>query len=217
MIAVDNVSKHYLTRSGVNTILDGVTFTIKKGEKVGILGRNGSGKSTLIRLLGGVEKPDQGSIHRNMSVSWPLAFSGAFQGSLSGLDNLRFICRVYGTSIDDKIKLVQDFSELGAYLREPVKTYSSGMKARLGFALSLAIEFDCYLIDEVMAVGDSRFKEKSEYELFEKRKDRSYIMVSHQPQQIRKHCDILYVLDQKTLKRFDDADEAYRFYQKAVR
>ena len=213
MIVVENVVKRYQTRKGPNTVLDGVTLTIEKGEKVGILGRNGSGKSTLIRLLGGIELPDSGKIARTMSVSWPLAFSGAFQGSLTGLDNLRFICRVYGTSAEDKIPHVEAFSELGRYLREPVKTYSSGMKARLAFALSMAIEFDCYLIDEVMAVGDNRFHDKCRYELHEKRHDRSMILVSHNPKEIRKHCSVFYVLKQSRLERFNDADEAYTYYQ----
>lgn len=214
MILVENVSKSYRTRNGSNTVFDNVSLSIKKGEKVGILGRNGSGKSTLIRLLGGIERPDRGRIIRSMSVSWPLAFSGAFQGSLTGLDNLRFICRVYGTSIEDKIPLVEEFSELGPYLREPVKTYSSGMKARLAFALSMAIEFDCYLIDEVMAVGDNRFHDKCRYELHEKRKDRALILVSHNPSEIRRNCTVFFILKSGTLTRFDDADDAYAFYQK---
>ncbi len=213
MIFVDNVTKRYKTRAGNNTVLDNISLQINKGEKVGILGRNGSGKSTLIRLLGGVEKPDSGTITRSMSVSWPLAFSGAFQGSLTGLDNLRFICRIYGTGIVDKIPRVKEFSELGTYLHEPVKNYSSGMKARLAFALSMAIEFDCYLIDEVMAVGDRRFHDRCRYELHEKRKDRSMILVSHNPKEIRKHCTVFYVLNQSRLRRFDDADKAYNYYQ----
>jgi capsular polysaccharide transport system ATP-binding protein len=210
------VVKRYPTTHGVNTVLDGVSLEIKKGEKVGILGRNGSGKSTLIRLLGGVEKPDSGKIMRTMSVSWPLAFSGAFQGSLTGLDNLRFICRIYGTSIEDKIPFVEEFTELGKYLREPVKTYSSGMKARLGFALSMAIEFDCYLIDEVMAVGDKRFHDKCRHELHEKRKDRSLILVSHVPGEMRRYCDIFYVFRRGRLSRFDDAEVAYAFYERIM-
>jgi len=215
MICVNNVTKSYRTRTGTNTVLNNISLTIKKGEKVGVLGRNGSGKSTLIRLLGGIEQPDRGTITRTMSVSWPLAFSGAFQGSLTGIDNLRFICRIYGTSIEDKIPRVEEFSELGKYLREPVKTYSSGMKARLAFALSMAIEFDCYLIDEVMAVGDSRFHDKCRYELHEKRKDRSMILVSHNPKEIRNHCSVFYVLQNGSLQRFDDPDKAYRQYQTA--
>ena len=214
MIVLDNVVKRYHTRHGTNTVLNGINMSIKSGEKVGILGRNGAGKSTLIRLISGAERPSSGSITRRMSVSWPLAFGGAFQGSLTGLDNLRFICRVYGTSTEDKIPYVQDFSELGKYLREPVKTYSAGMRARLAFAISMVIEFDCFLIDEIIAVGDNRFHEKCRHELFEKRRDRSMIIVSHQAEEIRAHCDSILVLYQGRIKKFDNIDQAYDYYSK---
>lgn len=217
MILVDNVVKRYSTRKGMNTVLDGISFRIGKGEKIGILGRNGTGKSTLIRLLGGIEKPDSGRIKRSMSVSWPLASTGGFQGSLTGLDNLRFICRVYGASIEDKIPFIEEFSELGVYLREPVKTYSSGMKGRLAFALSMAIEFDCYLIDEAMSAGDARFRDKCSYELLDKRSDRSIILVSHEPKQMRAFCNVFYVLKNGQLTRFEEADSAYAFYQESLR
>ena len=151
MIQLYNVCKRYGTRGGAVSVFEGINLTVQPGEKLGILGRNGAGKSTLIRLLGGTERPNAGHISRSMTVSWPLAFGGAFQGSLTGLDNLRFICRIHGTSTDDKIPFVQEFSELGRYLYEPVKTYSAGMRARLAFALSMVIEFDCFLIDEVVA------------------------------------------------------------------
>ncbi|MCG8430351.1 MAG: ABC transporter ATP-binding protein, partial [Candidatus Omnitrophica bacterium] len=189
MILLERIVKNYTTRGGKRTVLDNVSLCVDHGEKLGILGRNGAGKSTLIRLISGAELPTSGHIKREMSVSWPLAFSGAFQGSLTGLDNLRFICRVYGTSIDDKIDAVQNFSELGRYLYEPVKTYSSGMQARLAFAISMVVEFDCFLIDEIIAVGDARFHDKCRVELFEKRIDRAMIIVSHNPEFIRKHCD----------------------------
>jgi capsular polysaccharide transport system ATP-binding protein len=216
MIVVDKVVKRYSTRKGKNTVLDGVSFRVEKGEKIGILGRNGTGKSTLIRLLGGIEKPDSGHIKRSMSVSWPLASTGGFQGSLTGMDNLRFICRLYGVSTEDKIPFVEEFSELGLYLREPVKTYSSGMKGRLAFALSMAIEFDCYLIDEAMSAGDARFREKCSYELLDKRSDRSIILVSHEPKQMRSFCNVFYVLKNGQLSRFEEADSAYAFYQESV-
>ena len=160
MIELTDITKVYRTRRGVHTVLDGVNLIIHPGDKIGIIGRNGAGKSTLIRLLSGAESPTSGQIYRDMSISWPLAFSGAFQGSLTGMDNLRFICRIYDVDIDYVKAFTEDFSELGQYLYEPVKRYSSGMKARLAFALSLAVEFDCYLIDEVIAVGDSRFSAK---------------------------------------------------------
>ena len=147
-----------------------------------------------------------------MSVSWPLAFGGAFQGSLTGLDNLRFICRVYGTTTEDKIPFVQEFSELGKYLREPVKTYSAGMRARLAFAISMVVEFDCFLIDEIIAVGDSRFHDKCQFELFEKRNDRAMILVSHDPFYIRTHCQHASVLVKGKLKSFDNIDDAFTYY-----
>jgi capsular polysaccharide transport system ATP-binding protein len=149
-----------------------------------------------------------------MSVSWPLAFGGAFQGTLTGLDNLRFICRVYGTSAEDKIHYVQEFSELGKYLREPVKTYSSGMRARLAFAISMVVEFDCFLIDEVISVGDARFHDKCRQELFEKRRDRAMIMVSHEAHNIREHCDRACVIHDGVLHEFTDIDAAYEYYNR---
>ncbi|MEF8686876.1 UNVERIFIED_CONTAM: ATP-binding cassette domain-containing protein [Comamonas sp. A-3] len=213
MIHIEHVIKRYATRHGEVTVLDDVNLTIRPGEKVGILGRNGAGKSTIIRLISGAERPSAGLIRREMSVSWPLAFGGAFQGSLTGLDNLRFICRVYGKSTEDRIAYVQEFSELGRYLREPVKTYSAGMRARLAFAISMVVEFDCFLIDEIVAVGDSRFHEKCRVELFEKRKDRAMIIVSHDPGYVREHCDRAAVLIRGKLTPFDHVDDAFAFYQ----
>ena len=213
MIHIDHVTKRYDTRQGDVTVLDDVNLIVKPGEKVGILGRNGAGKSTMIRLISGAERPSSGHIRRDMSVSWPLAFGGAFQGTLTGLDNLRFICRVYGTSADDKIDFVQEFSELGRYLREPVKSYSAGMRARLAFAISMVVEFDCFLIDEIVAVGDSRFHEKCRVELFEKRSDRAMIIVSHDLGYIKAHCQHAAVLVKGKLSAFNEVDEAFAFYQ----
>lgn len=213
MIELVDIAKHYPTRGGRHTVLDGVNLTIRPGEKIGILGRNGAGKSTLIRILSGAERPTRGHVRRGMSLSWPLAFGGAFQGSLTGLDNLKFICRVYGADYRDKIDYVQDFAELGEYFREPVKTYSSGMRARLAFAISMAVEFDCFLIDEVIAVGDARFHDKCRHELFEKRRDRSFVIVSHEAHNIREHCNTGLVLHRGKLDQFSGIDEAYCYYQ----
>ena len=212
MIQLLNVKKSYHTRSGFVTVLDDINLTIAPGEKVGILGRNGAGKSTMIRLISGAERPDEGTVTRDMTVSWPLAFGGAFQGTLTGLDNLRFICRVYGVEPSDKIEFVQQFTELGRYFREPIKTYSAGMRARLAFAISMVIEFDCFLIDEIIAVGDSRFHEKCSVELFEKRKDRAMIFVSHDINYIRSHCGRAAVLLGGKLHQFANVDEAAQFY-----
>ncbi len=213
MIIVQNVTKRYPVRGGLRTVLNDVNLRVDPGEKVGILGRNGSGKSTLIRLIGGVEAPDAGTIHRGMRVSWPLALSGAFQPALTGLDNLRFICRIYGIPIEDKIPRVQEFSELGRYLYEPCKNYSSGMRSRLAFAVSMAVDFDCYLIDEITAVGDDRFRERCQKELFEKRADRSFIIVSHSPSYIRQRCDRTAVLLKGQLHHFSTVEEGLSFYR----
>lgn len=212
MIDLRGITKYYSTRQGRRKILNELNLTVRPGERIGILGRNGSGKSTLIRLIAGSEGPSSGSIDRQMTVSWPLAFGGGFQGSLTGLDNLRFICRVYGASYEGTLPFVEEFSELGQYLREPVKNYSAGMRARLAFAMSMAIEFDCFLIDEVISVGDARFHEKCRHELFEKRSDRAMIIVSHEVHNIREHCSRVCVLDGGTLLNFSDIEAAYEYY-----
>jgi len=214
MIHLAGVNKVYPTHSGPVHVLRNVDLTVKSGERIGILGRNGAGKSTLIRLVSGAELPTSGLIERDMSVSWPLAFGGAFQGSLTGLDNLRFICRIYGVEAEDKIPFVKEFSELGIYLREPVKTYSSGMRARLAFAISMVIEFDCFLIDEIIAVGDARFHEKCNHELFVKRGDRAMIIVSHNARYIREHCSRAAVLARGELHLAQSLDEAFSFYER---
>jgi capsular polysaccharide transport system ATP-binding protein len=213
MIHLKQVSKVYQTRTGPRTVLDGIDLCVMPGEKVGILGRNGAGKSTLIRMISGAELPTGGQISRHMNVSWPLAFGGAFQSSLTGLDNLRFVCRIYGTDIATAVPFVKEFSELGAYLDEPLKKYSSGMRARLAFAISMAIEFDCFLIDEIVAVGDNRFHERCRRELFEERRDRAIILVSHDPAYIREHCERAAVLVAGRLHNFPTVDEAFAFYE----
>ena len=213
MIDIREVCKDYRTRQGRRRVLDKVNLEIGRADKVGILGRNGAGKSTMIRMISGAELPTTGSIHRSMSVSWPLAFGGAFQGSLTGMDNLRFICRVYGADARVAEPFVQEFSELGNYLREPVKSYSAGMRARLAFAISMAVEFDCFLIDEIIAVGDSRFHEKCHRELFDRRRDRSLVIVSHDAGYIREHCNRAAVLVSGELHRFNEVQEALDFYR----
>lgn len=217
MISLENVCKDYTTRQGKTRILSDVNLVMQPGEKIGILGSNGSGKSTLIRLISGAENPTSGRVARAMTTSWPLAFSGGFQTALTGVDNLRFICRIYGVSTEDKIGPVEEFAELGSYLREPVRMYSSGMRARLAFAISMIIEFDCFLIDEVVAVGDSRFREKCEEELFKKRGDRAMIIVSHNAGYVRKHCDRAAVLDHGVLHHFADVEGAYQYYDELMK
>ncbi|MDO9091526.1 MAG: ABC transporter ATP-binding protein [Rubrivivax sp.] len=213
MILIEDVSKVYRTRQGPRTVLDHVNLRLEPGRNVGILGRNGAGKSTLIRLLSGAERPTSGRIRRTMSVSWPLAFGGAFQNHLTGLDNLKFVCRIYGVDYKPLVPFVEDFTELGVYFREPVSHYSHGMLSRLAFALSMAVEFDCFLIDEAMVVGDARFHERCHVELFEKRRDRAFILVSHEPNVIRTYCERACVLVNGKLHQFDTVDDAYAFYE----
>jgi capsular polysaccharide transport system ATP-binding protein len=216
MIQLHDVTKVYPTRRGPHTVLDAVDFSIRPGEKIGILGRNGSGKSTLIRILSGAERPTRGRVVRSMSISWPLAFGGAFQGSLTGLDNLRLICRIYGVDHQSKVAYVEDFSELGDYMREPLRNYSAGMRARLAFAISMAVDFECFLIDEVISVGDSRFHAKCQHELFERRRDRAFVIVSHEPIHIRDRCDHAGVLSDGKIRMFENVEAAYTHYQELM-
>ena len=212
MVRVENVSKVYSTRNGPRRVLNDINFQVARGERVGIIGSNGSGKSTLIRLIAGAERPTSGRIDRSMSVSWPLAFSGAFQPQLTGIDNLYFVCRIYGVDPLRALPFVEDFTELGIYLREPVAHYSGGMLARLAFAMSMAVEFDCFLIDEVIVVGDSRFHEKCRIELFERRKDRAFVIVSHDAMVIDNYCQRVSVLLNGNLRSFDTVPEAHYYY-----
>jgi capsular polysaccharide transport system ATP-binding protein len=193
-----------------------VNLVLRRGENVGILGRNGAGKSTLIRLLSGAERPNRGRIVRQMSVSWPLAFGGAFQAHLTGIDNLKFVCRIHDVDWRQKLDFVEAFTELGPFLREPVLHYSHGMLTRLAFALSMAVEFDCFLIDEAMVVGDRRFHDRCHEELFHKRADRAFILVSHDAEVIRTYCRRACVLLEGRLHHFDSVDDAYTFYNHSI-
>lgn len=216
MIRVENLYKKYPTRFGEKLVLENVNFQLEKGEKLGILGRNGAGKSTLVRLISGAESPTSGRVITNMSVSWPLAFSGAFQENLTGVDNVRFISRIYNQDFEKNLAFVEDFSELGDYLREEVRTYSSGMRARLAFAISMITEFDCFLIDEVSAVGDARFHARCNYELFERRADRAMIIVSHNTSYISNNCNKFALLHNAQLKMYDDFEEAYSEFRTKI-
>jgi capsular polysaccharide transport system ATP-binding protein len=214
MIAADRVCKDYRSETGhsIHRVLSDVSFSVVPGEKVALLGRNGAGKSTLIRLLSGMEPPTTGTIERTMSVSWPVGLDGGLGGSMTGNDNIRFICRLYDKPVEPMREFVDDFAELGKFLAEPVRTYSAGMRARLNFALSIAIDFDCYLIDEIITVGDHRFQRRSQEELFEKRADRSLILASHVPHIIKDYCSRALVLHRGRGKMFEDLDLAFDIY-----
>ncbi|WP_375381758.1 ABC transporter ATP-binding protein [uncultured Sphingomonas sp.] len=212
MIVCEDLHKSYRMGHGRKQVLRGVDLTIRPGDKVGLLGRNGAGKTTLIKLIGGVEMPTSGRVRRTMSCSWPLGLTGGFQGSLTGYDNARFIARIYDHDYADVRAFVEDFTELGRQLKMPVKTYSSGMRARLAFALSLAIEFECYLIDEVIMVGDRNFQQKCHYELFDRRKDRSLLLASHSPEFIRDFCNRAMILSNGKADMYEDVNPALETY-----
>lgn len=214
MIILDRVSKYYPMRGGGRKqVLNEVSGVIHRGDAIGILGRNGAGKSTLMRMLGGVEFPNTGRIERRMSVSWPLAAGIGVQSSMSGADNARFVARIYDQPIDRMLRFVEDFAELGPYLYMPVKTYSAGMMSRLLFAMSLAVDFDCYLIDEAAGAGDYRFVNRARQALADRLRNRAIIMVSHSAAHIRSFCRSAAVLHEGALTFFEDVDEAIATYE----
>jgi capsular polysaccharide transport system ATP-binding protein len=190
------------------TLFHDLSFSLADGERLAVLGRNGQGKSTLIKILGGVQQQTAGSVSwGTTSSSWPLGFGGAFQGSLTGMDNIRFISRIYRRPIEEIIRKTEDFAELGEALTQEVRYYSTGMRARLAFGLSLAIDFDCYLIDEVIAAGDENFRRKCNHELFNTRAGRSFIIASHDLTFIKETCGRAIVIESGEAKLFDDVRE----------
>ena len=214
MITLDAVSKAYRTNDGGRrVVLDAVSAILPDGCNIGVLGANGAGKSTLIRLLAGSEMPDRGRVRRDGRVSFPLGYGGTFHGALSGRENVGFITRVYGASLDRAVRYVADFAELGAYFDMPVNTYSAGMRARLAFGTSLAIDFDTYLIDEVTEVGDERFRRKCAMAFRERLQRSDIILVTHNSRTIRQYCDRCAILAGGELRLYDDvagALDAYR-------
>ncbi|HDS9945309.1 TPA: ABC transporter ATP-binding protein, partial [Escherichia coli] len=187
MIKIENLTKSYRTPHGRHYVFKDLNVEFPEGKSVALLGRNGAGKSTLLRIIGGIDKPDYGAVITNRSISWPVGLSGGFQGSLTGRENVKFVARLYAKQGDlkNKVAFVEEFSELGMYFDMPIKSYSSGMKSRLGFGLSMAFEFDYYLVDEITSVGDARFREKCA-EIFKSRHSESnFLMVSHNLNSIR--------------------------------
>ncbi|WP_154720321.1 ABC transporter ATP-binding protein [Ciceribacter sp. T2.26MG-112.2] len=217
MIRLEQASKFVYARGTRKPILDGVSLVLKRGRSVGLLGRNGAGKSTLLRLFAGTIRLDAGRIVREGNISWPLGFQGSFQGNLTGEQNVRFVARIYGVDSDKLIDYVAEFAELGAFFRSPVATYSSGMKARLAFGLSMGVSFDYYLVDEITAVGDANFKKKCS-EVFQTRLvDSDVVMVSHSTATIREYCDCGIVLEKGKLTYFDDVEDAIRAHDKNMK
>ena len=215
MIELQNVSKYFNTTVGRKYILKETTFSIPSGVNVGILGRNGAGKSTLMKMLGQIEFPNEGRIVSDKNFSWVMGVGGGFQTNMTGRANVKFVCRVYGKSkkeIDKSIEFVKEFSELGDYFEMPIKTYSSGMKSRLTFGLSLAFDFDYLLIDETLSVGDARFRKKSKEALMKKIETCNVLLVSHDMGTLRDICDVGIVSHDAKLHYFDDINDAITMY-----
>ena len=217
MIKVEKISKSYIIDGKKINIFKDISFEINKGETVALLGRNGSGKSTLLRILGGVDYPDSGLIKKKCSMSWPVGLVGGFQGSLSGRENATFVSRIYCegdiSRVREKVKFVEEFAEIGAYFDKPFKTYSTGMRARVTFGLSMAFDFDIYLIDEVTGAGDIHFREKSKKALLEKKQNSDFIIVDHNMWGTQFNCNKAFILDKGKLTEYESLKEAIKKYK----
>jgi capsular polysaccharide transport system ATP-binding protein len=219
MIVVDDVHKRYRTPHGPGKwILEGVNMTIPPKVNVGLIGSNGAGKSTLLRIIAGVDRPTKGHVERNCRVSWPMGFGGGLQGSLTGRQNAKFISRVHGgeAGMEAQLAYVQEFAQIGPAFDEPVKTYSSGMRSRLQFALSLAFDFDVYISDEVTSTGDAAFRKKAAA-AFKNLADRaSLIMVSHGEGTLKSFCQAGVLIHQGKAHWFDKIDDALKAYKDSL-
>ncbi|AGW93674.1 ABC transporter ATP-binding protein [Cupriavidus sp. DF5525] len=219
MIIIDDVHKRYRGQHGSHWVLRGVNAKIDTHARVALIGANGAGKSTLLRLIGGIDQPNSGRIIRNCRVSWPLGLTGGLQGSLSGRQNAKFVSRIHGGVADlgNTLEFVQDFSEIGSAFDAPVKTYSSGMRSRLAFAMSLAFRFDTYLVDELTAVGDAAFKSKSRKAFESLIGHAGLIMVSHSESTLRIFCKSAIWLHDGQAHWFDNVDEALSRYRESIK
>jgi capsular polysaccharide transport system ATP-binding protein len=214
MIEFRDVSKHYNTTRGRKVVLDHLTLTLPAGKKIGVLGRNGAGKSTLLGMVAGVSRPSSGEIRRHASISWPLGFGGSFHPELTGAQNVRFVARIYGIDTDSLVAYVNDFAELGDFMDMPVRSYSSGMRARLAFGMSMGVAFDWYLVDEITAVGDTRFRKKSLAVFKSRLKNAGLLMTSHAPETIRTYCSSGIVLEKGRVRYFEDVEEAIAVHER---
>ena len=216
MIEFHDVWKSYTLKGARKTILSGFTLSLPKDENVAIIGRNGAGKSTVLSMIAGTLVPDWGEIVRNGRTSWPMGFVGGFHGELTGRQNARFVARIYGADTDEMEAFVEEFAELDHFFDMPVRTYSSGMKARLAFGVSLAAEFDCYLVDEITGVGDTHFKEKCRLAFRERSEKSQLILVSHSAATLRSYCQSALFLENGSGTFYPDLDEALDAYDKMM-
>jgi capsular polysaccharide transport system ATP-binding protein len=217
MIELDRIFKFYRSNGVVKIVLDHVSTRFETGYSYGLMGVNGAGKSTTMRLIAGAELPNSGRIRRKVRVSWPLGFAGGFHPQMTGRENVKFVARIYGADVRRTIDFVEDFSEIGDYIDVPVKTYSSGMMARLSFGLSMAIDFECYLVDEITAVGDARFQARCQAAFAERRKRANIVMVSHSMETIREYCDRGGVIVDGQIIMFGNVDSAIEAYNRLNR
>jgi capsular polysaccharide transport system ATP-binding protein len=216
MIRLEALTKSYLTIRGRRFVFRDLSLEIPGGVNVGLIGRNGAGKSTLMRLLSAVEQPDSGRIVTRASLSWPVGLTGGMQTTLSGRENVKFVCRIHGVrgqEMKDKLRYVQEFAQIGDYFDQPVSTYSSGMRARLAFGTSMAFDFNYYLIDEIMAVGDATFKAKSRQAFAERLQRANVILVSHNMNLIRKMCNAVVHLHDGRAQFFNDVEQGIAAYE----
>jgi capsular polysaccharide transport system ATP-binding protein len=218
VIALENVTKSYMTLGGRKVVFRNLSLDLPEDKNIGLIGRNGAGKSTLMRLLSAVDLPDSGKVITRGRLSWPVGLRGGMQKNLTGRDNVKFVCRIQGLRrqrMQEKIRYVEEFAEIGEYFDQPVSTYSSGMQARLAFGTSMAFDFDYYLIDEVMAVGDATFRRKSRAVFKERLQQSKVILVSHSMKLIRSMCDVVLHLDQGRATVYDSVHKGIAEYQKA--
>jgi len=217
MIKIENLTKSYRTPAGRHYVFKNLYVELPSNKSVALIGRNGAGKSTLLRVIGGIDRPDRGKITTDKTISWPVGLAGGFQGSLTGRENVKFVARLYApqSELREKVAFVEEFAELGKYFDMPIKTYSSGMKSRLGFGLSMAFKFDYYLVDEVTSVGDARFKKKCA-DLFKARhKEASFLMVSHNLGSLKEFCDVaLFIGRDNKILFLDSVKHAIELYKK---
>lgn len=212
MIHLIDISKHFDTDIGRKQVLRETRLSIPTDKRVGVLGRNGAGKSTLLNMIAGVDRPSTGLIVRDAKLSWPLGYAGGFHGDLTARENIAFVARLYEVDYNEIFEKAEAFAEIGDYVDMPVRTYSSGMKSRLAFGLSLAIDFECYLIDESIGAGDRFFRQKSRKIFLEQSKGAGMLLVSHNESTVREYCEIGMVLYEGVLVPFGDIDEAIDFY-----
>lgn len=216
MIELIGVEKSYPTRFGRRSVIQPTDLVFYRGSSTAVMGLNGAGKSTLLRLISGVERPDRGEVRRSVTVSSPLGLSGAFHRTMTGAENLKFVCRIYDKDVAATTEFVREFTELGPYFHEPIETYSSGMKSRLSFALSLAVDFQVYVIDEGLSVGDAAFRRKAQEAFAERRARSDIIMTSHSMSTIREFCSRAVVMDQGRAVPFENLDAAEDYYMEIV-